>query len=56
MSTAKADLEFVAYPGAVHSFTKKAAGNDPSKGQAYQEEADKESWAAMKRFFKDIFS
>ena len=56
MSTAKADLEFVAYPGAVHSFTKKAAGNDPSKGQAYNEEADKESWAAMKKFFKDIVS
>lgn len=56
MSNAKADLKFVGYPGAVHSFTKKAAGNDPSKGQAYNETADKESWAEMKKFFKEIFS
>jgi len=32
------------YPGAVHSFTKPEAGNDPSKGQAYNEAADKGSW------------
>ena len=56
MASAKADLKFVAYPGAVHSFTKKEAGNDPSKGQAYNEKADKESWAEMKKFFKEIFS
>jgi len=48
---AKAPLQFVAYPGAVHSFTKKEAGNDPSKGTAYNETADKESWAEMKKFF-----
>jgi dienelactone hydrolase len=56
MSNAKADMKFIGYPGAVHSFTKKAAGNDPSKGQAYNETADKESWAEMKKFFKEIFS
>jgi dienelactone hydrolase len=55
MANAKADLKFVGYPDAVHSFTKKAAGNDPSKGQAYNEKADKESWAEMKKFFKEIF-
>jgi dienelactone hydrolase len=56
MANSKADLKFVGYPGAVHSFTKKAAGNDPSKGQAYNETADKESWAEMKKFFKELFS
>jgi len=55
MTESKADLKFVAYPGAVHSFTKKEAGNDPSKGQAYNEKADTESWSAMKKFFKEIF-
>jgi dienelactone hydrolase len=55
MANAKADVKFIAYPGAVHSFTKKEAGNDPSKGQAYNENADKESWAEMKKFFKEIF-
>jgi dienelactone hydrolase len=55
MATAKADLKFIAYPGAVHSFTKKEAGDDPSKGNAYNEKADRESWAAMKKFFDEIF-
>lgn len=54
MKKANVDLTFVAYPDAVHSFTKKAAGNDPSKGQAYNETADKESWAEMKKFFGKV--
>lgn len=54
MGNAKADMKFIGYPDAVHSFTKKAAGNDPSKGQAYNEKADKDSWAEMKKFFKEI--
>jgi dienelactone hydrolase len=54
MEKANAQLQFVAYPGAVHSFTKKAAGNDPSKGNAYNEEADKQSWAEMKKFFSEV--
>ncbi len=54
MKKANVDLTFVAYPDAVHSFTKKAAGNDPSKGQAYNEKADKESWAEMKQFFGKV--
>jgi dienelactone hydrolase len=45
----------VAYGGAVHSFTQAAAGNDNSKGAAYNEKADKRSWAAMKEFFAEIF-
>jgi dienelactone hydrolase len=55
MEDAKVKYEFVAYPGAVHSFTRPDAGNDNSKGAAYNEAADKQSWAAMKKFFGEIF-
>lgn len=47
---------FIAYPGAVHAFTRPDAGNDNSKGAAYNANADKESWAEMKKFFGRIFS
>jgi len=56
MKTADADLTFIAYPDAVHAFTQKGAGNDPSKGAAYQEEADQQSWIAMQDFFQKIFA
>ena len=46
MEKAKAKMEFVTYEGAQHGFTK--------PGPAYQEKADKESWAAMKKFFAEI--
>ncbi len=55
MKKAGAKMQFIAYPGAVHSFTKPEAGNDPSKGQAYNEAADKASWKAMKEFFATEF-
>lgn len=55
MKKAKVDYEFVAYANAVHSFTNKAAGNDNSKGAAYNEQADKRSWESMKDFFVEIF-
>ena len=41
----------IIYGGAVHSFTNPASGNDPSKGVAYNEKADRRSWEAMKQFF-----
>jgi dienelactone hydrolase len=47
MEQAKARMEFVAYEGAQHGFTK--------PGPAYQEKADKESWNAMQKFFAAIF-
>jgi len=53
MSEAKVDWELILYSGAVHSFTQKDAGNDPSKGAAYNEKADKRSWAEMTRLFKE---
>jgi len=55
MRQAKADWELVEYGGAVHSFTDWNAGNDPSRGAAYNEKADRRSWEAMKQFFAEIF-
>jgi dienelactone hydrolase len=49
------DWQLVAYGGAVHSFTDSDAGNDNSKGAAYNEKADKRSWEAMKQFFSELF-
>jgi len=49
------DWYFVSYGNAVHSFSNPAAGNDNSKGAAYNEKADKRSWEAMRKFFKEIF-
>lgn len=50
----KVDWQMIKYGGAVHSFTEKAAGNDPSEGTAYNAEADRRSWRAMKDFFAEI--
>ncbi len=47
---ASAELEFEAYPGAVHSFTEPKAGNNPKSGAAYNKEADEKSWAKMREF------
>jgi len=55
MRKAKADYTFISYAGAVHSFTQKEAGNDPSKGAAYQEAAARRSWQHMQDFLKELF-
>jgi dienelactone hydrolase len=55
MRNAGVDWYFISYGNAVHSFTNPDAGNDPKKGAAYNEKADKRSWKAMKSFFKEIF-
>lgn len=55
MRTAKADWQMVFYANAVHAFTHKDAGNDNSKGTAYNEKAAKRSWKAMQDFFDEIF-
>lgn len=49
----KVDYQFVAYSGAVHSFTNPAAGNDVTKGNAYNAVADRRSTEDMKDFFKE---
>jgi dienelactone hydrolase len=55
MTKAGVDWQMVVYGGAVHSFTNPESGNDPSKGVAYNANADKRSWEAMKLFFDEIF-
>ena len=55
MRTAKADWQMVYYANAVHAFTHTDAGNDNSKGAAYNEKASKRSWLAMRSFFDEIF-
>ena len=55
MRESKADWQMVYYANSVHAFTHKDAGNDNSKGAAYNELADKRSWEAMKTFFEEIF-
>jgi dienelactone hydrolase len=56
MDVAMVDYELISYPGAVHSFTKKEAGDDKSKGSAYQEAADVQSWKEMQKLFAKIFA
>lgn len=54
MNEAKADYQFVSYSGAVHAFTQKEAGNDISKGAAYNEAADHRSWKALLSFLGEV--
>ena len=54
MDEAKATYQFTAYSGAVHSFTEKGAGDDVTKGAAYNALADKRSWEGMKLFLAEL--
>lgn len=54
MRSSGADWQMVFYANAVHAFTHKDAGNDNSKGAAYNEKADKRSWVAMLDFLKEV--
>ena len=53
MDAARADWVFTSYAGAVHAFTEKGAGNDPASGAAYDEKADRRSWAAARAFLAE---
>jgi dienelactone hydrolase len=55
MRSGGVDWQMVYYGGAVHSFTQKEAGDDPSKGAAYNATADRRSWQALKDFLGEIF-
>lgn len=55
MQDAKVDWQMISYGGAVHSFTQREAGNDASKGSAYNEDAARRSWQHMMLFFDEIF-
>ena len=54
MAENKVDWELVKLGGAVHSFTDLGAGNDSSKGAAYNENADTRSWAITKLVLADL--
>lgn len=58
MADAKADMTFIAYPGALHSFTNPDADEYAKKfgmPLAYNAEADRLSWEELKKFLGDIF-
>lgn len=54
MQAAGADVQLVAYSGAVHSFTNDALPADNSKGAAYNAAADRRSWEALKDFLAEV--
>lgn len=58
MAEQKVDFKFTNYPGAVHSFTNPDATELAKKFNmpiAYNAAADKESWADLQLFFKEMF-
>jgi dienelactone hydrolase len=55
LRAAKVDWEMTYYANAVHAFTEPWAGHDNSKGAAYNPEAARRSWQAMKDFFGELF-
>ena len=54
MRDTKADWEMIYYANSVHSFTDPDAGNDNSKGAAYNEKAAKRSFEHMKLFLNEV--
>ena len=54
LRSAKVDWQMVYYANAVHAFTQPWVGTDNSKGAAYNAEAARRSWQAMKDFFGEI--
>ncbi len=58
MKDAGADFRFIAYPGAIHSFTNPDADEYAKKFNlplGYNAEADKKSWEELRRFLAMIF-
>lgn len=59
MAEKKVNFKFVNYPGAVHSFTNPDATEIGKKFKmpvAYNAEADKQSWADLLEFLREIFA
>jgi dienelactone hydrolase len=57
MNAAGASCRVISYPGAKHSFTNPdatALGKEFMLPMAYNEKADKESWAEMRKFLKQV--
>ena len=55
MKDGGADWQMIYYANAVHAFTEKEAGNDNSKGAAYNEAADRRSWEHFMVFLEELF-
>ena len=58
MAAAKADYQFINYPGALHSFTNPEAdalGKKFNMPIAYNADADKQSWEELKGFLIKVF-
>ena len=55
MRNTKVDWQMIIFGNAVHGFTNPDNGSDPSKGAAYNKEADMRSWQATRAFFNEIF-
>lgn len=55
MKDGRADWQMIYYANAVHAFTEKEAGNDNSKGAAYNEAADRRSWEHFMVFLDELF-
>lgn len=55
MTQAKADWQLIIFGNAVHRFTVKEAGDDLSKGAAYNKAADERSWEMTQQFLTEIF-
>jgi dienelactone hydrolase len=56
LDEAETPYDFVAYPGALHSFTVPGADAVGSDGMKYDESADKQSWEKMLVLFRDTLS
>ncbi len=56
LNAAQVYYKVVGYPMAVHAFTNPEAGDDPSKGAAYNPEAANDAFSEMKRFFAELFT
>lgn len=55
MRAARADWQLVHYSGAVHAFTNPKAGDDPSKGAAFNAVAERRAHEAARAFLADLF-
>lgn len=54
LNDANVNYEIDIYSGAVHAFTVKSAGSDIKAGAAYNEQADRRSFIAMKNFLAEV--
>jgi len=54
MQAAGARFEVIVYPGAKHGFTNPNAGQYGMPQLAYDAQADRDSWAAMLKLFKEV--